>query len=89
MRIECENCNHEEEVNLRLFLRILGTGMVGFGSYAWIAYLFAGTGFALPICIAIVTGGAAMLLFQDEILKWLKSRFPCPKCGNKRWKLVS
>jgi len=82
MKIECKTCNHKEEVNLRLFIRILGAAMVSGGFYAWIAYLFAGTGFAFPICAAIVAGGSAILLFQDEILKWLKSHFPCPKCGK-------
>ncbi len=55
-RIKCECCGYEEEANKEFFFKVLGGGMVGFGGYAWIAYLFAGTGFALAICVAIVVG---------------------------------
>lgn len=90
MKIRCSSCRHTEEVNVRLVLKILGVSMVGFGGYAWVAYLFAGTGLALPICVAIVTGGAAMLVFKDEIVKWLKDMYPCPACGKeKAWEYLA
>ncbi|WP_033026852.1 hypothetical protein [Pseudoalteromonas sp. BSi20429] len=87
-KIKCKCCNFEEEANKEFFLKILGGGMVGFGGYAWIAYLFAGTGFALAICIAIVAGGVAMLAFSDQITKWVSERYDCPKCGKREWSLV-
>ncbi|AUX46386.1 uncharacterized protein SOCE26_078920 [Sorangium cellulosum] len=56
----------------------------GFG--AWVTYLFAGTGFALPIVIAIISGGTAMLVFKDEIVRWLiNRRYKCPKCRAIDW----
>ncbi|WP_265734420.1 hypothetical protein [Malaciobacter molluscorum] len=42
----------------------------------------------MPICIAIVTGGVALLAFSDEITKWFSERYSCPDCKNKNWKLV-
>lgn len=32
---------------------------------------FAGTGLALPICIALVVGGSAMLAFKDQITNFI------------------
>ena len=89
MKIQCRTCNYTEEVTVRLFVKIIGGVAVGGGFWAWVTYLFAGTGFALPICIAIISGGAAMLVFKDEIVKWLKDMYPCPKCGKeKSWDYI-
>ncbi|GAA9910767.1 hypothetical protein VN0834_05800 [Helicobacter pylori] len=53
------------------------------GFYVWVEYLLAGTGFALPLCIAIITGGVAILTFQDEIIEWLADKgYKCEKCGK-------
>lgn len=62
--------------------------MVGFGGYAWITYIFAGTGFALIICAAIVSGGVAMLAFSDQITKWVSEKYDCPNCGKNKWDLI-
>ena len=90
MRIRCHDCGHSEEVNVGLFVKILGAATAGFGFWAWVTFFFAGTGFALPICIAIVTGGAAMLTFKDEIVDWIINRgYPCEQCASQRWSAVS
>lgn len=68
MRIKCRDCGFLEEVDLDLFVKILGGATAGFGFWAWTSFLFAGTGFAMAICIAIITGGAAMLAYKDEII---------------------
>lgn len=49
MEIRCKKCGHKEEVNLKLFVKIIGGVMPIGGFLAWATYLFAGTGFALPI----------------------------------------
>jgi len=46
----------------------------------------AGTGFALPIVIAIISGGVGILLFKDQITQWIvNSGYNCPKCGAVEW----
>ena len=59
-----------------------------FGGYwAWVTYFFAGTGFAMPIVIAIMTGGVALLAFQNEITEWICNKnYKCSNCGHKHWK---
>ena len=84
MKIQCRDRNCKEEVNLRLFVKIICGAAVGDGIWVWVAYLFAGTGFVLPLCIAIITSDAAMLIFKDEIVKWLKGMYPFPKCGKEK-----
>jgi hypothetical protein len=71
MKIECNDCKSTEEVNLKLFVRIIGGALPLGGYWAWVTYLFAGTGFAMPIVIAIITGGIGILMFQDEICEWI------------------
>jgi len=57
--------------------------------WAWVTYLFAGTGLALPICIAIVTGGIGVLSYSDEIAKWFVNKgYKCSKCGASNWQVV-
>ena len=57
MKIRCKNCGYKEKVNKDLFLKVIGGAVTGGGFWAWISYLLAGTGFALPLCIAIMVGG--------------------------------
>lgn len=85
MKLKCKKCGHAETVNKRFFLKVIGVALSGGGFWAWVAYIFAGTGFALPICIAIVLGGAGLAAFSDEIAMWASKKFPCPKCGTKDW----
>ena len=88
MVIKCNNCSYKEALNKRFFFKLLGGGMVGFGFWAWVAYIFAGTGFALPICIAIVVGGAATAAFSNEIAEWVSTIYECPRCKQKNWSVV-
>lgn len=87
MKIICKHCGHEEEVNKHFFVKALGGVVSGFGFWAWLTFLFAGTGFALPICIAIITGGVTMAAFSDEIGAWISERYECPECGEKDWRI--
>ncbi|WP_269916555.1 hypothetical protein [Alteromonas sp. PRIM-21] len=90
MRIKCRDCGFSEEVNLDLFVKILGGATAGFGFWAWTSFLFAGTGFAMAICIAIITGGAAMLAYKDEIIDWVANEgYECESCGSKSWEAIS
>lgn len=85
---KCKCCGYEESAEKEFFLKLLGGSAVGFGFYAWIRYIFAGTGFALVICSAIIAGGAGMLAFSDEITKWISERFDCPECESNEWDLI-
>ena len=87
--IKCTNCGHYEPVNKNLFAKILGGAVAGFGYWAWISFLFAGTGFALPICIAIMVGGVSLVAFADKVVGWLNKMYPCPECGKKVWVSVT
>lgn len=85
--IKCQ-CGHEEEFSKSLVAKIIGGAMTGFGFWAWVSFFFAGTGLALPICIAIVSGGVAVMAYADTIAKWVSGRYACPSCGRKNWQLV-
>ena len=89
MRIRCKSCGYEEQVTKFTFLKIIGGAMPIGGFWAWTAYIFAGTGFAWTICVAIIAGGVGILVFHDEIMAFFKKRFSCPKCGEKDWEDVS
>ena len=90
MRIKCLDCGHSEEVTLDLFVKIIGGAAAGFGFWAWVSFLFAGTGFAMAICIAIISGGAAMLAYKNEIINWLVNKgFACKGCGGQKWTALS
>ncbi len=86
MKIICNNCKNIEKTNLELFVKIIG-GALPFGGYwAWVTYLFAGTGLAMPIVLAIMTGGVAMLVFKDQIVEWIISnKYNCSQCGECDW----
>ena len=89
MKIRCKNCGHTEEVNLALFTKIIGGAVSGFGFWAWVTFLFAGTGFAPPICIAIVMGGAAIAAFSEQITKWITTKdYRCEKCKSSKWEAI-
>ena len=89
MKIRCKECGHAEEVNFALFVKIIGATVVGGGYWAWVAYIFAGTGFAMPICIAIVLGGVAIAAFSEQITKWIIAKnYPCEKRKSSKWEAV-
>ena len=86
MKIKCHKCGHTEETNLDFFVNIIGGAMPIGGFWAWVTYLLAGTGFALPIVVAIISGGVAMLVFKNQIVKWVINRgYKCSKCGAVDW----
>ena len=87
--IFCKSCGHYEEINKELFASILGGAVAVFGAKAWIGFLFAGTGFAFPLCAAIVLGGVGILKYSKEIAAWLCKRYECVKCGEKNWIALS
>ena len=87
MKIRCRSCSHSETLNKELIVTLLGGAVAGFGFWAWVSFLFAGTGFAMPICIALVVGGPALVIkYGDEIVEWLaKHGYTCKKCGANDW----
>ena len=85
MHIQCKNCNHCEKTDRSFFIKLIGGVTAGMGYWAWVAYFFAGTGFAMPICIAIMAGGGALLAFSDKIVPWISEKYPCPKCKSNQW----
>jgi len=88
MNIKCKNCGYEEETNTDLFVKIIGGAMPVGGYWAWVTFLFAGTGFAMAIVIAIITGGVATLMYKDEIVEWITNEgYTCPKCGENDWEV--
>lgn len=90
MKIKCQGCGYLEEVSLDFFVKLIGAAVSGAGFWAWTAFLFAGTGFALPIVIAIMSGGVAMIAFKDEIVEWIISKdYKCPSCGAIKWEATS
>ena len=92
MKIRCKNCGYEEEVNKRLFLKVIvkvtGATLTGSGYFAWVFYIFAGTGFAFEICTAIVLGGIAMLVFSEQITNFFCKKYSCPKCEKRDWESI-
>jgi hypothetical protein len=88
MKIKCRKCGNVEETSLGLFVKIIGGALPVGGFWAWTAYLFAGTGFALPIVVAIIGGGTAMLVFKDQIVTWIISKgYKCANCGAVDWQV--
>ena len=87
MKIKCTNCEHTEKTDKDFFVKLIGGAMPVGGFWAWTTYLFAGTGFAMAIVVAIIGGGVAMLIFKDEIVEWIINYdYKCPKCGEVEWK---
>lgn len=68
MKIRCKECGRIEEANVALFVNIIGGALPAGGFWAWTAYFFAGTGFALPIVIAMISGGVGILVYKEEIV---------------------
>ena len=83
--IRCDNCGYTAKVTKELFAKILGATTVFLGYKAWVGFLFAGTGFAMAICIAICFGGIGLLAYGKEVVEWLNKKYPCPQCQAKTW----
>ncbi len=81
--LKCKSCGHKEKTSLKFFVRVIGAALPAGDFYVWVEYLLARTGFALPLCIAIITGWVAILTFQDEIIEWLADKgYKCEECGE-------
>ncbi len=87
--LQCKHCGHCEEINLELFVKILGGATVGFGAVAWPTFLFAGTGFAMPLCLAIIAGGTAIASYSKELTEWFSKKYECKNCGSNKWETVT
>jgi hypothetical protein len=86
VKIRCKNCGNTEKATVELFVKIIGGALPVGGFWAWVTYFFAGTGLALPIVIAMVTGGVGMLVFKEQIVQWICNRgYECPKCSATQW----
>jgi len=87
MKIKCTSCGHVETTDKDFFVKLIGGAMPVGGFWAWTTYLFAGTGFAMAIVLAIIGGGVAMLIYKDEIVEWIiNNDYKCPDCGQVEWK---
>lgn len=86
--IKCYKCGYKETLNKRFVLKVIGGTVSGAGFWAWVTYFFAGTGLAMPICIALVIGGAGICAFSNEIAEWVSTRYNCPRCGTRNWRVV-
>lgn len=86
MQIKCKQCGHKETINVLFFFRSVGLGMALLpgGVFGLIPWLGMRTGLAMPICTAIVLGGARM--FSSTIVEWANKHAPCSNCGSKNWK---
>ena len=87
--LQCKHCGHYEEINLELFVKIIGGATVGFGAIAWPTFLFAGTGFALPLCAAIIAGGTAIASYSRELTEWFSKKYTCKNCGRNDWETTT
>lgn len=87
--IRCKKCGDYVLVDKHFFVNVLGGATALSGVGAWTTFLFAGTGFAAPICAAILLGGVAMLKYSDQITKWISTKYPCELCGDRDWELVN
>lgn len=87
--VKCTVCGDLVRIDKEMFARIIGGTTAGFGFTAWVTFLFAGTGFALPLCVAIMAGGGAILAGSKEVAKWLSKQYPCPNCGAHTWTVVN
>lgn len=87
MNIVCRKCGRTEETNKDFFVKLIGGAMPIGGYWAWVTFLFAGTGFAMVIVVAIISGGVAMLVFKDQIVQWIVNKnYKCATCGAVDWK---
>ena len=88
MKITCRSCGRSEKTDRDLFVKIIGGALPVGGFWAWTAYFFAGTGFALPIVLAMIAGGTALLVFKDEIVQWISNMgYACVGCGKTDWEV--
>ena len=86
IELECSKCGFKKDVNNAFFLKLLGVGLIVIGFLAWKNYFFAGTGFALLICVGIMGCGVLILMFPNIVENILAKKQECPKCKKNDWK---
>lgn len=86
--VKCANCGHREKLTKEFICKVIGAAITTLGFWGWVTFLFAGTGLALEICIALVAGGSAILAYSNEITVWLSKKYECPNCKQKNWYVV-
>lgn len=87
--LRCRRCGQLTPLTKEFFGHLIGGATIGMGMYAWLAFIFAGTGFALAICVAIMIGGAAIMSYSKEIIRWISSRYDCEQCGQNDWEIIN
>lgn len=87
--IKCKNCGHEEQITGGILRKmVMGGALFKGGTAAWSSYLFAGSGIAYPLCVAIGVGGVCLAVIPG--LRHLLARLkPCPECGFKDWEVYT
>ncbi len=86
MKIRCQNCGYTKKTSVSFFVSLIGGVLPLGGFWAWVTYFLAGTGLAMPIVIAMMTGGIGMLIFKNQIVEWIVNRgYKCPECGKVEW----
>lgn len=89
MYIRCKKCDHRAETSVSFFVKLIGGALPVGGFWAWMAYFFAGTGLALPICAAMIGGGVVMLAYKEKIVRFVVEKgYKCEKCGHNEFDLV-
>ena len=86
--IKCKICDFEKKAKSKALIKIAGIALIIFGFWAWISFLFAGSGEAFLICVAIMGVGVILLTFTDFIQKWYSTKNECPKCEKKEWDFI-
>lgn len=90
MKIQCNHCGHLKTIDKAFIIDLFGLSSPAIGFTAWTSYLFAGTGFAMPLCAAIAIGGPLLLTYKNEILESIANKkYICSNCGEKDWGAVS
>ena len=89
MKIRCKCCSHTEETSKDFFVKIIGGALPVGGDWAWVTYFFAGTGFAMPIVVAMILGGVGLLAFQHQVIQFIADKaYKCPKCSECQWEAI-
>ncbi|UNM97203.1 hypothetical protein MMG00_04960 [Ignatzschineria rhizosphaerae] len=86
--IKCKICDFEKKAKNKLLIKMIGIALIAFGFWAWISYLFAGSGAAFIICVSIMGLGTIFLCFTDQIHRYNSTKENCPKCGKKEWDFI-
>ena len=86
--IKCK-CSYKRSLTIVFFMKIIGKATTISIKCKGIRHFCVNTGFTLPLCISILTGGIGILVFSDEITKWLVNKgYKCPSCQTSNWQII-